>query len=439
PWSVYINRTAYEVTPAVFFYLLGLLILFKTKNKKIFWAFPIFLLGFYSYIGMKLIFTFVVISALVFVWFRNNKKNLHEYLVFGLLSLFVTVAYIVLLKLQPGSSRLGELFSFSDPSIVHTVNLLRNQQIVSPMGSLFDNKIVIGSIILITKFFKTFSFDYLFVYGDSFFSLWHHGLFYYIDGIFLLAGIVSAFVLSKKTFYFIIAMLCIGTLPQLAHSADIANFTPHISFIFPWMILLIAVGIWSVIRGIKQNLVKNLLTVFIVILYTFSLGNFLQVYFFQNPVEGGFFGLSDRLVAQYVQRTSSREKVYVYAHQPVDFAERYLFYSNAEGVSSRQMKQVLSRGEVSVGNVIIGPCREGMDPSKVSGVVIIDFICEKNNSSHHLTVPQLSDGGEVYGIYNDTLCNKYALKPFPSQLIIKDLAVESLSTPDFCEAFITSH
>lgn len=438
PWSVYINRTAYEVTPAIFFYLLGFLILLKTKNKQIFWAFPIFLLGFYSYIGMKLIFTFVIISALVFLWFRNNKKNTREYVLFGLLSILVTVAYLVLLKSQPGSSRLGELFSFSDPSIVHTVNQLRNAQIVSPVGSVFDNKIVIGSIVLITKFLKTFSFDYLFVYGDAFFSLWHHGLFYYIDVVFLFAGFVNVFVLSKRVFYFLIAMICIGTLPQLAHSADVVNFTPHIAFVFPWLIVFIGVGLWSVIKGVKQNLAKSLLTLLIVLLYAFSIGNFLNVYFFQNPIEGGYFGLSDRLVSQYVKLASTNGKVHVYAHQPVDFAERYLFYSNAKGVSPEQMRQVLSRGELSLGNVMLSSCKD-IDPSKVSGTAIVDFICEKSNPPHHLTVPQLSDGGEVYGIYNDTLCGKYPLNPYPSHLTIQDLAAEKLSVSSFCEAFITSH
>ena len=438
PWSVYINRTAYEVTPAVFFYIIGLYVLCKTKSWKIFWSFPLFLLGFYSYIGMKVIFPLVMLAGIIFVWKKNGKKFTKQYVLLFLLSVCITLGYLLLLKLQPGASRIGELFSFSDPKIIGTVDTLRKTSLTTPTNSIFDNKITICTIVLITKFFKTFSFDYLFVYGDSFFSLWHHGLFYYLDAVFLFIGTIATFVLSKRVFYFLLSLILIGTIPQLVHASDVNNFTPHIALIFPFMILFISAGIWAAIKKFHHTHFFGLGIGVIVVLYAILIGNFAHIYFFQSPIENGYFGFSDRIVARYAQIASQHTKVIIYAHQPVTFAERYLFYSNAGSVSPQQMKAVKARGDVTVGNVTISSCKSG-DYVKMEETVVVDYICEQANPSHHLTVPQLIDGGEAYGIYNDNLCHVYPLQSFPSQLRIDDISLDLLTAPSFCSKFITSH
>ncbi len=439
PWMVYISRTAYEVVPAVFFYLLGIYVLYKTKKWKIFYSLPIFLLGFYSYIGMKIIFPLVIIATSIFSWYKNNKKNSIQYIFLCSAALLIVAIYFGFLALQPSSSRIGELFSFSDPKITQQVDAFRKSSLHSPLIGVFDNKLTIGLIVLVQKFFLAFSFSYLFLYGDSFFSLWHHGLFYYIDVVFLIAGMIGAFVNSKRNFLFIISTIIIGIIPQLAHSNDVNNFTPHIAFIFPFFCMLIGYGIWSIITSVKNHSTKKVIGVVIALLYIVMIGNFIQIYFFQSPIESGYFGFADRVAVQYVHlAASNNEKVYVYAYHPKTFFQRYLFYTNTTAVSYKKMQDALQFDQLSLGPVTINPCKN-IDVNKVQGIVIMDALCGNKNSSPHLTVPQLIDGGEVYGIYNDKLCTPFVTRQFPSDLSLGDLTVESFAPETFCNTFITRY
>jgi 4-amino-4-deoxy-L-arabinose transferase-like glycosyltransferase len=438
PWFVYINRTAYEVTPAVFFFLLGLYVLIKAKQWYILWSFPLFLLGFYSYIGTKIIFPFIIIAGAIFAWKQHGKKFTRQYITLCLLALGLVAGYILFLKLQPGNSRMGELFSFSNPAITQRVDALRKATLVGTGGSIFDNKITIGITILVTKFFKIFSFDYLFVYGDNFFSMWHHGLFYFVDAIFLAIGVVASFLRSKKTFFFLLVLLFLGTIPQVIHGNDVNNFTPHIAFIFPWMLLFIALGIWASMQSFKRKIFKNLAVSIISIVYIFSVGNFFHVYFFQNPIENGYFGLADRILVRYVNSVPKNVHITVYSHLPIVSFERYLFYTNTTTINPEKIKHALTTGELTIGNITLRSCIPGnMIPT--TGTAIIDYMCEKSNPPHRLTIPQLADGGEAYGIYNDYLCSTYQLQSYPSHLHIQDFAIESLPVSTFCQTFIISY
>lgn len=75
PWLIYIGRTAYESTPATFFYLLGFYLLLSLRGSKLFISVPVFFLAFYSYIGMKLIFLPLIILFCLFAWSRNRKDQ----------------------------------------------------------------------------------------------------------------------------------------------------------------------------------------------------------------------------------------------------------------------------------------------------------------------------------------------------------------------------
>ena len=95
PWFIFIGRTFYEVVPAIFFYLCGFYILLIARKWKILFAFPLFLLAFYSYIGTKLIFFPFILLVVLYCYFVVHKRHYtKQYIILLILSLFTILFFV---------------------------------------------------------------------------------------------------------------------------------------------------------------------------------------------------------------------------------------------------------------------------------------------------------------------------------------------------------
>ena len=221
PWSIFIGRTFYEMVPATFFYLLGFYVLLIARGWKILYAFPLFLLAFYSYIGTKLIFLPFIVIAVLYCYCAIHKKQFtKQYVVLLILALLTTLFFAFQLQQKPDSSRLSEIILPTHPAITQHVDMLRKVSISSPLTNLLINKVTIYLQIVMTNFLNIFNPTYLFAHGDMFFSLYRHGLFYMIDAIFLLIGGVLLFIQKRKLFLFFGAAILLATVPQIIHDPD---------------------------------------------------------------------------------------------------------------------------------------------------------------------------------------------------------------------------
>jgi len=54
-----------------------------------------------------------------------------------------------------------------------------------------------------------------------------------------------------------------------------------------------------------------------------------------------------------------------------------------------------------------------------------------------LSLPLLADGGEIFKIYNDSLCKNFELGTYPHDINYRHFAIENLSDEVFCQKFIT--
>jgi len=443
PWLVYIGRTDYEVVPSGLFFLAGLYVLLIAKGRRILWSIPVLMLAFYSYVGTKLIFfPFVLASVLYCYFYVNNKKYLKEYLIVCFFSLALVLFFVLSLKLNPAFSRISEIASINDPLISSQVDAIRKVSIHNGLTNLFVNKDTIFAGILITKFFKSFSFDYLFVTGDEFFSVWRHGLFYALDFVFLISGVLFLFAKSRKIASFLLCLTVIAIIPQILHTVTTDNFTHHISLVFPFLIIFIGVGIWEIIKLFSSKKYFYASSILIVFLYGLSLLNFLNIYFYEHPL-GGFFDFPIRIASKYIEISrNSGQQIFVYSNGSYDLFKKYLFYSNALNKDSvPRIKNAIANSKagngLKFGNVNFVSCDNTIDFSKTSSIAIYDVGCGRNKENSHIKIPRLSDGGESFRIYNDKVCSKFGLKPYPSDLKISDFEIEDQTLQKFCETFIT--
>lgn len=441
PWSIYMGRTAYESTPAIFFFLLSFYMLLVLKGRRILYTIPVLFLAFYSYVATKVSFLPFVILILLFTYFFvNKKKYLKEYLIV-FISCFVLVIFFAFAAFTTtGQSRAGELINLNAPQISSEVDYIRKVSIQNPLTPVFENKVTIFSRIILTKLFKSFSFDYLFITGDHFYSLLRHGFFYLIDALFLILGFAYIFAKRKSTFFFLFSLVLAGVLPQLIHSVSTNNFSIHLALTFGLLPIIIGVGIWETINLIKNKWYFRLSFLTIGAIYLFLILYFLNIYFYQFPLRG-YFDFHVRVLSNYAALANSQGKeVTIYSPSAPDIFKKYIFYSNSYNKDTYLTVRKNYKSEnFKFQNINFLGCDRTIDVNKNKNLIIYDFNCGSLVSEpKHLAIPRLSDGGQSYQIYNDTICSKFNLKRYPEGVKIDDFAIESLSTQRFCETFITS-
>jgi 4-amino-4-deoxy-L-arabinose transferase-like glycosyltransferase len=443
PWFIYLGRTSYEGNPAIFFFLLALLVLIKAKGNRILISIPIFFLAFYSYIGTKLAFIpFVLVSCLYCYFVINKKKYLKEYvIVFG--SCFVLVALFAasfVFKVSSSPSRLGEVFTPNDPVIAKQVDAIRKVSMQSPLTNIFENKLTIYGRIVLTKLFKSLASDYLFVYGDNFYSILRHGMFYVLDALFVLLGLVGVYASKRKVFWFLGTLILVGLIPQIFHTADLGNMVFHVNLIFPFLIIFIAAGVWEILNIFrKKYYFYGSLAITIVLYLSINL-NFMNIYFFQWPLQG-YFDFHVRLFSKYVSLAGqNNKKVLIYSSSNSDIFKKYLFYSNSYNKNTLlTIRSIYKMNKFNFGNLYFMGCDNTIDPSKMKDLVIYDFQCGNLKKDYpHISIPRLSDGGQSYEIFNDSVCKTVTLKRYPTNLSVDDFSIENMGRQKFCETFITN-
>ncbi len=441
PWSIYMARTTYENTPAVFFYLLGFYLLLVLTKRKILLTIPIFFLTFYSYVGTKVSFLpFVLIIVLFSYLFVNKKKYGREYATVLISCTLLIILFAFAVFSTSGPSRVGELISLNSPEISKQVDYVRKVSIQNPFTGIFENKITIFSRIVLTKLFKSFSFDYLFVYGDNFYSILRHGFFYVLDALFLLIGFAAAYTFKKRVFFLLFSLTLIGALPQLLYSARTDNFSIHLSLTFALIPVFIGVGLWETVNLIKNKVYFYSSLIIIGLLYLFLVFNFLNIYFYQFPL-GGYFDFHVRLLSKYASLAEQNgQPVTIYSPSAPDIFKKYLFYSNSYNKDTYlKVRSVYKADKFDFGRLKFRGCDNTIDPTASNGLIIYDFNCGALKKDYkHIAIPRLSDGGQSYEIFNDKVCSGLSLKPYPYGLKIDDFAIENLSPQKFCETFITN-
>lgn len=431
PWFIVMGRTAYEVTPATLFYLLGIVLLLKAKKPMLFvLSFVMFLLGFYSYIGTKVIFAPIIITTCVYLY-KQNKLLKKTYFIFSFAAICIVLISFLLLRLQP-MSRVGELFLPTHPSVAQEVIHIRQATIPFVGETLFVNKATVYLKLLAEKTTATFSLDVLFTHGDLFFGLAQNGLFYTLDLLFLLVGLVLLFQKNMRVGIFLICLFIIGLLPQIFYK-HISLFTPHTTFLFPIMILFIGYGIMSCIEKLPY---KKLIMSVIVIGYIYLSSQFVITYFFQYPLSAQS-DLPTKILSSYIARTDVL--VTVYSNHREDLYKKYLIYQNrlTAGTLSH-VDEALAKKDYQIGAVRFESCDTKLDSTIVDGIIVTQSECGNITSDEPFTkLALIMDGGEVFRIYHDSVCSQYNLPYYPAKQSLRQFDIASLSNKDFCETFIS--
>ena len=457
PWSFHFSRTAFEAPLAILFYLIGLYVLLKNRSWRIIWSFPFFFLAFFTYLGTKLILLPLVVALCLFHYsWSGRKRSLKPYLILFLLSLFLVSGYVLSLKYQPGSGRMGDLLFFATEKAAQAVNNERRLTLPNSLMVLFSNKPLYFLKTFVANYLGTFSPRFLFLFGETrgAFSVWNHGLFYYLDLIFIIIGFLKLFEINKRLWLFLVSLVAIAPLPS-ALGVDYESYVLRSAWLYPLLTLFAAFGISSLTDLFPRR--RKLLVLGLIIAYSLSLVNYLYIYFFRYPVYGGEgFFFSGRVLTRYLSlyQNIPDKKITVVSPDYQGLFKQYLFYSqlyneeNAQRIAGQIRQGKFEWGNITFTNTCLeegvlknendiliykydSQCEEELEklvPSRLAS--------EEKLASESLSISNLADSGEIYGIVGDSVCSEYELGIYPRAMVMDDFQVENQETEAFCQTWI---
>lgn len=264
-WHLHFSRGGFEVTLAVFLFLLAswLITLFwKTQEATFLWgSYLCYVLTMYSYHAYRIIapLAILALSIVIYKKFARQRRNL-------LLSVIIAVLIAFPLISSPHGL---ERFAITSSFVAYEANSLQEKIKIYPM-------------VYLKNYLSFFSLDYLFTFGDG--NGRHQlpgvGLLYRWQLPFLIIGIV--FILKKKKSLLKNVILCLLFISPIA--ASIARPSPHslrdLLMVFP-LTILIAFGILYVVDKLKKFRKFVFCTILIIAILEFSL--YIHHYYIHYP------------------------------------------------------------------------------------------------------------------------------------------------------------
>jgi len=449
PWGFLMGRSIFEVNFYVVFFLLGLLILIKQQDWKIFYSLPFFLLGFLSYIGGQISFLIFICISLFYHYLStpNSRSKKIVYATYTTIIFLIFFSYLYLVfHNQTFIARGREISTPFNQEIARTVDSERKLSL-EKYKDIFINK---GTIYLSNfeqKYLTAFSTNNLFTKGETraAFSFQKHGTFYAIDAFFMLIGACYLFSLNKKKFALIIGI--IGTAPITSALSTVElSYSQRAGLMFPFMIMLSSIGIYYLTTALSSQKLKILLSISVTIIYALSFINLMHLYFSRFPLyasDGWFF--QDRVLSQYLalaQKNQADKEIVVITDEPKIIFEEFLFFNNIyNGENIHQINQLLDKKNYSYGKIIfMENCPDGINTNTIYiSSYQINCPALKDKNQHPARIADIKENQDLYLIFNDNLCKNQPLNEYFIPTQTEDFQVEKMNENNFCQMWITKN
>ncbi len=430
PWSFIYARSLTEAPFALLFVLAGTYFLFGSNGKKIFFSLIFFIFAFFSYFGAKPLLPILVFFLLGIHKHVTKKTRLVFYVIYFSVFLLVFASYFIF----GHSARAGELIFSNLNKYSSVINDQRRMSIDFLGNGIFNNKVVSLIWEMVGKYFGAYSPDYLFFGGDprSTYRLGNHGMFYLLDGVFVIIGIYALAKQKKDRkglLYFISVLFMIGPIGSVVSAIE-NSYIFRSFLLIPGFVILISLGIYYLIQNLFPR--KRIFVILgITLVYLILILNFFNFYFFKFSItqqENNFF--SERILTNYLFR--SKNKVVVVVGSPVQIFQQYLFFSGY--LNTHRATPIAESGKYFIDNILItSDCSDVnfQDTFAVSSQVKCDIKLTK-----FIEIQDEKDAGVIFKIYNDKMCSFLKLDPWRRFNLLSDYSVEKLTNANFCERWL---
>ena len=439
PWSFYLSRTASDTAFALLFYVLGILFILESSKKKLFLSFLFFILGFFSYHGAKLILIPLVLVCLYYRCFLTKVKlSLKTAFIFIMSIIFVFGVYFFGNRFYPESinqSRSQDILFLNQKLIIPIVDTDRKASLENPFKEIFINKITVSSKIFFQKYLTAFSPEILFFYGDNraTYRFGQHGLFFIVDFIFILIGLINLYKKYPDKAKFLILVVLVSPLTTAISTVETSVINRSF-LLLPILIVFSSFGIFTVYNLYRQKTNRFISFFVLFSILLFSFGKFLVFYFFQFPIggqENNFF--SQHIIANDINRNKDNKIIVVDSQNRALFLEA-VFYSSKN--QKNILRDFVEKQEYMMENVIfINQCPKEIEDNKtyIINRSLSDCIFKKENLK---SISEEKFGGPLYFVVNDSLCSDFDSVKWLRFHMVKDYLLENIDDYNFCKTWI---
>ncbi len=437
PWLYSYSRMPTEAPFALLILVFAIYLLFKKKRKNIFISLPFFILSFYSYFGFKPLLYLLVPWLLSLHYLFNSKKDLRKYIIFTLIFIAFSSIYFIFSRLS-GSDTFSrrsaeELVLLNPESVSVRVDEYRRASINFPYKDVLINKYTFTALEFVRKYTSWISSDFLFWKGDmrGIYIFGDHGLFYLIDFVFMIVGIL-ALNKFKKLKSVLFSLFIIAPIPTALSLNGDSFYYRGVLFI-PVFIILISLGINYSYKKVN-NQIRLYYFPFLLFVYMVFFLIFLMFYFFRYPVkqhDNNF--LSGRIISSYLNRNSNSNNIKVITTSPYSLINEYIFYNNLTEESLYQLSK--EKNKYIMNNITItNECKTEYN----SDVLLYDtrVNCNQNFGEEFLVIQNQSDSGVSFKIFNDSLCKSFVTTSYRRSHLISDYNIEMMDNEMFCNRWI---
>ena len=433
PWSFYLSRAAVDSPFSLLFFILGILFLIDDNVKKQWLSLIFFLLGFLSYHGAKVIFLPLILAGLLYKLIKK-KTDLKRVGLILVVSLGVVVGYFGVAEKffneSVNRTRSADIWMLDKDLLSEKVNIERRQVLENNVEQLFSNKATVIIKIFFEKYLTALGPEVLFNFGDprGTYRFGDHGLFYLIDLVFMILGLINLFKKHPKETYFLLGLVLISPLATAVSGVETSVLNRSF-LLMPILIIFVSYGILS-----AYKLLGRVGMGLILVIYLISFLNFSYFYFFRFPIigqENYFF--SQRLIANYIERSGDK-KILVVSQEPREIFLETVFYSQKN--QSENLKNFVKNQELILSNVsFVSECPKFLDKETIY-IIEKSKGCPVNSGESIKSINEEQFGGPLYVVEQDSLCSDFKLQPWQRYRMKENYLVEKLNNKDFCENWI---
>jgi len=404
------SRISYDAFFSLWFYVAAGALLVRGTSKSIMLSLPLFLIGFFQYQGFKLLLAPWILFLILLVVLQKIKSiklthvieqiKVHKLQAFVLaFSLVLTIWYgLFLLPQQSAAGRLSSIIFSDEEYLSAIVNTERRLSLDNSFLNLASNKMTAIGYFMLDRLLGVFDPHLLLMSIEpnvSGFSVWTHGIFYWIEIILFAIGL-GAVISNKKTrtsgLLFVGAILTM-CLPALINSGSEWYL---LRSMFSYLLIL-PVAAWGAVTLWQFKWLRYVL----VAVYMISVLNFAYQYWYRYPIISLDWGNFDkRLIARYVDLTVEQNPnttVTIFGDEAEYYYWAYLLYGNHLNTETAD----------EIATVMQNNAVYSSDTAFSLGTVTFTSLCApKDPQSTLISAPQGQDPGVILVTSNFKTCQE---------------------------------
>lgn len=309
-WDISLSRVGFEAHFALLLSTLGIYLLVDAPKRLINWGVAALLFGItlHTYPTYKLSLPLIILA--LFIYHKDIlQSQIKKVMLFiAILGVFVglSVQQLIFNNSEQRFSNINFL-SRSDvrDGVIQKVTIDRNtSDLPEQLKSVFHNRAIEYSSILINSYLSNFSLDYLIFKGDG--NPRHNpsgmGSIYYVELITLILGLAYLIRSNNKASKLLIPWLIIAPIPT---SILLENHALRNSFMLPSLLVISSIGIYSLLE--TRNKLSKILFVFITLGIIWQFLMFIQNIFYLSPkTNAQFWSVSAKNAALYINQQKDK-------------------------------------------------------------------------------------------------------------------------------------